>query len=141
MTEYYEEKDVDGVKHSELKPDAPVEVAYAFWSRKPFYLVEFRGDRRAALASNLLALGDKTKFKEASVSISLAQGTSVTAVKEKMNLLGGVPKHNDNTADEASRASKPAAPVKVADERPVAKPSLPPRPSATTFVPRALWKR
>lgn len=141
LAEFYEEKEVGGAKHMELKHDAPVEIAYAFWSRKPYYLVEFRGERRAALAANLLSLGNKKTFKDAPVVVSLAKGTSVAEEKQKMAALGGVPKHGGDapapkgTAPSTAEATKPTVPAKAPA------PSAPAKPTATTFVPRALWKR
>jgi hypothetical protein len=138
MQECFETKDVEGVTHTELKHDAPVEIAYAFWSRKPFFLIEFRGERRAAWAAKLLGL-TKIDFRGAPVSISLAKGTSVAQEKEKVNALGGVPKHH-TTQDEKKQALPQDDKNEVAPP-PRATPSGPTRPTTTTFLPRALWKR
>lgn len=141
MKEYFDVAEGEGTTQRELKHDAPIEISYAFWSRKPYYLIEFRGERRVALASNLLGLSGKM-FRGAPVSISLAKGTSVAAEKEKMAALGGVPKHGgkSTTGDESTqRPTAQAADRKENDKQ--LTPAAPARPTPTTFLPRALWKR
>lgn len=138
-------EDDDATTAMVAKKDAPVEIVFASWSRKPYFLVEFSGIDGSQLASRLLALPHELRtFRGVGVDISPAQkGQSVASEREKSAVLSATKTHTVQERKPGAESSSASAELsKPQRQEPQSAEVQPPSGvRITSFVPRVVKKR